>query len=128
MTLNLINDLVPSSFIPHLPIRQLRDLFRYRMKLTQYQTGEKNRYQNCLTWSNLQIASVVSDVCGKSVQAIITSILDNPKPKPDIKKLMSKNMKATDEELTRSIDCDITEEQANKLKVIKSHFDALTLV
>ena len=27
---------------------QLRDLFRYRMKLTQLQVSEKNRYQNCL--------------------------------------------------------------------------------
>ena len=31
------------------------------MKLTQLQVSEKNRYQNCLTWSNLQIASVVSE-------------------------------------------------------------------
>lgn len=55
------HDLVASSFIPPLKIRQLRDLFRYRMKLTQLQVSEKNRYQNCLTWSNVQIASVVSE-------------------------------------------------------------------
>jgi len=120
------HDLVSGSFIPPIAIRQLRDLFRYRMKLTNCQTGEKNRYRNCLTWSNLQIASVVSDVFGKSAQNIITSILDNPKQTPDIEKLMHKSMKASTEQMTRALDCDLSEEQANKLRVIKAHFDALT--
>lgn len=120
------HDLVSGSFIPPLKIRQLRDLFRYRMKLSQLQTSEKNRYQNSLTWSNLQIASVVSDVFGKSAQAIITSILDNPDDKLDIPSLMTKNMKATVGELTFATDCDITPEQADKLRVIKAHFDAIT--
>ncbi len=120
------HDLVSGSFIPPLKIRQLRDLFRYQMKLTQLQTSEKNRYQNVLTWSNLQIASVVSDVFGKSAQSMITSILDNPEEPLDIQVHMKKNMKATVEELTLATDCDITHEQADKLRVIKSHFDAIT--
>ncbi|AYF99866.1 IS110 family transposase [Lactococcus allomyrinae] len=119
------HDLVSGSFIPPLKIRQLRDLFRYRMKLTQLQTSEKNRYQNCLTWSNIQIASVVSDVFGKSAQNIITSILDNPESL-ELEALMDRRMKATVEELTLATDCDITPEQANKLRVIKAHFDAIT--
>lgn len=89
------HDLVASSFIPLLKIRQLRDLFRYRMKLTQLQVDEKNRYQSCLTWSNLQIASVVSDVFGKSAQAIIKSILDKPEEKPDIEQLVRKRKLST---------------------------------
>ncbi|QDR72773.1 IS110 family transposase [Limosilactobacillus reuteri] len=120
------HDLVANSFIPPLKIRQLRDLFRYRMKLSSILTSEKNRYQNCLTWSNLQIASVVSDVFGKSAQEIIQSVLDNPQDKPDIASMMRKNMKASVETLTDSMDGDITPEQANKLRVIKSHFDAVT--
>ena len=40
------------SFIPPPDIRQLRDLMRYRVKLTNMLTGEKNRAQNCLTVSN----------------------------------------------------------------------------
>lgn len=60
------------------------------MKLTSILTSEKNRYQNCLTWSNLQIASVVSDVFGKSAQEMIKSVLDNPQDKPDLAKFMHK--------------------------------------
>lgn len=121
------HDLVASSFIPPLKIRQLRDLFRYRMKLTQLQVSEKNRYQNCLTWSNLQIASVVSDVFGKSAQAIIQSILDNPEDKPNIEQLVHKRMKNKVQDLEIAIEGDVTPEQAEKIRIIKEHYDALAV-
>lgn len=121
------HDLVASSFIPPLKIRQLRDLFRYRMKLTQLQVSEKNRYQNCLTWSNIQIASVVSDVFGKSAQAIIKSILDNPEDKPNIEQLVHKRMKDKIQDLEIAVEGDLTPQQAEKIRVIKAHYDALTI-
>ena len=121
------HDLVASSFIPPLKIRQLRDLFRYRMKLTQLQVSEKNRYQNCLTWSNLQIASVVSDVFGKSAQKIIRSILDDPDEKPNIEQLVHKRMKDKIQDLEIAIEGDLTPEQAEKIRVIKAHYDALAI-
>ena len=40
--------MVKPSFIPPADIRELRDLVRYRFKLTCMITGEKNRAQNCL--------------------------------------------------------------------------------
>lgn len=47
------HDLVSGSFIPPADIRQLRDLVRYRWKLTNFNVGEKNRAQNCLTIYNI---------------------------------------------------------------------------
>ena len=38
----------------------------------------KNRLQNCLTVSNIQLGNVVSDTFGKSAQAILDKILENP--------------------------------------------------
>ena len=70
--------LVPSSFIPPLPIRQIRDLMRYRFKLINVKSSEKNRIQNSLTVSNIMISSVVSDTFGVSSMRIINHILDNP--------------------------------------------------
>ena len=69
--------MVKPSFIPPPDIRQLRDLMRYRMKLTNMLSGEKNRAQNCLTVSNLKLDDVFSDVFGKSSRSIIQHILDN---------------------------------------------------
>ncbi|MBS6267312.1 MAG: IS110 family transposase [Clostridium sp.] len=72
------HDLVSGSFMPPADIRQLRDLMRYRFKLTCFKSSEKNRLQNCLTVSNIQLGNVVSDTFGKSAQAILDKILENP--------------------------------------------------
>ena len=72
------HDLVAGSFMPPADIRQLRDLMRYRFKLTCFRSSEKNRLQNCLTVSNIQLGNVVSDTFGKSAQAILDKLLENP--------------------------------------------------
>jgi len=72
------HDLLNGSFIPPEDIRQLRDLVRYSVKLTNYSTGEKNRAQNCLTVSNIKLDDVFSDVFGKSATAITTQLLKRP--------------------------------------------------
>ena len=41
-------DMIKPSFIPPASIRHLRDLIRYRFKLNNMLSGEKNRAQNCL--------------------------------------------------------------------------------
>ena len=46
------HDLVNGSFIPEKRIRDLREIMRYRFKLVNFRSGEKNRYQNSLTMSN----------------------------------------------------------------------------
>ena len=67
------HDLVAGRFIPPADIRQLRDLVRYRWKLTNFTTGEKKRAQNCLTVSNFKLDDVFSDVFGKTASAITTT-------------------------------------------------------
>lgn len=67
--------LVKPSFMPPEDIRQLRDLMRYRNKFVYNRTGEKNRFQNSLTVSNVQIANILTDVFGKTSQAILKLIL-----------------------------------------------------
>jgi len=122
------HDLVAGSFIPPLDIRQLRDLMRYRIKLTNFNTGEKNRVQNCLTVSNIQLASVVSDVFGKSATAITKHLLENPKDMDfDYKPLLKKSLKAKAEEIGLAIDGEISPEQAEKMKIILSHMDSIKL-
>ena len=62
--------LVKSSFIPDKDIRVLRELTRYRYKLTSMKSSEKNRFQNAFTVCNVALDSVVSDMFGKSAAAI----------------------------------------------------------
>ena len=120
------HDLVAGSFMPPADIRQLRDLMRYRSKLTNFRSSEKNRLQNCLTVSNIQLGNVVSDTFGKSAQAILDKILENPEDTSfDLESLVYKSLKKKIPELRDAIDGYITPEQAGKLKVIKGHFKDL---
>lgn len=122
------HDLVCGSFIPPADIRQLRDLVRYRWKLTNFTIGEKNRAQNCLTVSNIKLDDVFSDVFGKASSAIIGRILENPSEKiTDVSAFRTKHMKASDEQVLAAVDGEMCEEQAEKLRVIRSHMDGLAL-
>ena len=120
------HDLVAGSFMPPTDIRQLRDLMRYRFKLTCFKSSEKNRLQNCLTVSNIQFGNVVSDTFGKSAQAILDKILENPADTSfDLEPLVFRSLKKKLPELYDAIDGYITPQQAGKLKVIKAHYENL---
>lgn len=120
------HDLVAGSFMPPADIRQLRDLMRYRFKLTCFMSSEKNRLQNCLTVSNIQLGNVVSDTFGKSSQKILDKILENPLDISfDVGSLIHSSMKKKLPELELAIDGYITPQQAAKLKIIKQHFEDL---
>jgi transposase len=120
------HDLVAGSFMPPLSIRQLRDLMRYRFKLTNFMSSEKNRLQNSLTVSNIQLGNIVSDTFGKSSMNIINKLLDHPLDTSfEIEPLIHGSMKDKLPELKLAIDGFITPEQAAKLKVIKAHYGDL---
>lgn len=122
------HDLVSGNFIPPADIRQLRDLVRYRKKLTGFTAGEKKRVQNYLTVSNLKLDSVFSDVFVKDSSNIIGHILANPSEKlSDVSAFRTRGMKATDEEILEAVDGNICSEQAEKLRIIRIHMSNLDL-
>ena len=118
--------LVEPSFMPPSDIRQLRDLMRYRNKLVNVRTSEKNRFQNSLTVSNIQIASVVTDVFGKTSQSILKLMLDNPNlTLDDITPLLRKNLKSSPEDILKSINGNFDESQSSKMSVCLKHYDSI---
>ena len=118
-------DMIKPNFIPPPDIRQLRDLMRYRMKLTNMLTGEKNRALNCLTVSNLKLDDVFSDVFGKSSRSIIRYILEHPGEKFDVSPFIDKRCKHPVEEIQAAVDGAISREQAAKLKECLQHIDEI---
>ena len=120
------HDLLNGSFIPPADIRQLRDLVRYHCKLTNYTTGEKNRAQNCLTVSNIKLDDVFSDVFGKAASAITARLLESNE-RFDVRPYLTKNIKATPEEIQAAVDGEMCVNQAEKLRIIRSHMDSLAL-
>jgi transposase len=120
------HDLLRGSFIPPADIRQLRDLVRYLFKLTSYMTGEKNRAQNCLTVSNIKLDDVFSDVFGKAASAITERLLESNEPF-DVRPYLTKNIKASPEEIQSAVDGVMCANQAEKLRIIRSHMESLAL-
>jgi len=67
--------LVRSSFIPPAPIRELRELTRYRKALIQARSSEMNRVQKVLESANIKLGTVVSDVFGASGRAMLRALV-----------------------------------------------------
>ena len=117
--------LVSPSFMPPLEIRQLRDLMRYRFKLLNCRTSEKNRFQNSLTMSNIMISNVVTDTFGKTAQTILKKMLskNDNLTMDELSPLLRKNLKATPQEILESIQGNLTKEQNSKMEICLDHYD-----
>ena len=120
-----MGDMIKPSFIPSPEIRQLRDLIRYRIKLTNMLTGEKNRAQNCLTVSNLKLDDVFSDVFGKSSRSITNHMLDHPGETFDVAPFVDARCQTPLDEIQAAVDGAISSEQAVKLRQCLAHIDEL---
>ena len=119
--------MIKPSLIPPPAIRHLRDLVRYRVKLTNMLTGKKNRAQNCLTVSNLKLDDVFSDVFGKSTRSITEYILEHPGEHFDVAQFVDRRCKTPLSEIQASVDGSVSPEQAVKLRQCLDHIDQLLL-
>jgi len=72
----LEHGLLRGSFVPPVPIRELRDLTRYRAALVQDRTREANRLHKVLTDAGIQLASVASNVLGTSGRAMLAALVE----------------------------------------------------
>ena len=117
--------LVEGSFMPPLQIRQLRDLMRYRYKLMNCRTSEKNRFQNSLTVSNIMISNVVTDTFGKTSQSILQLLLskNDNLTMEEISPVLRKGLKASPQEILDSVQGNLTKEQNSKMKICLQHYD-----
>lgn len=72
----LRHGLIAKSFVPPEAIRELRDLTRYRRKLTEAQAAERNRLQRLLETADVKLASVASDVLGVSGRLMLRALIE----------------------------------------------------
>jgi len=72
----LQHGLLKASFIPSGPQRELRDLTRYRVRLTEEKAREVNRVQKTLEDTNVKLGDVGSSIMGKASRMILQAIAD----------------------------------------------------
>ena len=68
--------LIAKSFVPPPPLRELRELLRYRRKLVESQAAERNRLLKLLETANIKLASVATDVFGVSGRAMLKALIE----------------------------------------------------
>ena len=122
----LLSGLLKSSFVPPEQIRELRDLSRYKTKLTQQAAAEKNRIQRILEDANIKLSSVLSDTTGVVATKLIDGIIAGRK---DLDRLIAENyhgkLKASKELLKKALEGRVTEHHKFMLKQIKANLSHL---
>jgi transposase len=71
----LQHGLLRASFVPPTPIRELRDVTRYRASLAQEINRIANRIQKVLEDANIKLASVATDTLGASGRAMLEAMV-----------------------------------------------------
>ena len=99
----LQHGLLKASFIPSGPQRELRDLTRYRVRLTEEKAREVNRVQKTLEDTNLKLGDVVSDIMGKASRLILQAIADGEPDPGRLAALAVGRVRATQEQLEAAL-------------------------
>jgi len=121
--------LVRSSFIPSKDIRILREYTRYRYKLVNMRSSEKNRFQNAFTVCNIALDSVVSDMFGKSASEITNYLLTDENPNAGhCATMLHRSLKKKAVAVVESIEgFQLTEKQKFRMRQVLHHKEYLDL-
>jgi transposase len=105
----LRHGLLKASFIPSAPQRELRDLTRYRVRLTEEKAREVNRVQKTLEDTNLKLGDVVSDIMGKASRMILHAISEGETDPPRLAAFAVGRVRASQEQLEAALKGHVTD-------------------
>ena len=120
-------DLVRASFIPPKDVRECREIARYRAKLVHVRSSERNRYQDCMTTSNISLASVVSDPLGVTARGVMAQVTsDEGFDEEKVLKLIKGSARRKAGRIVESVrDANLRPDQRFKIDETLRHMDLL---
>jgi len=121
----LLSGLLRGSYIPCRDIRELRDLTRYKTKLTNQVSAEKNRFQKILEDANIKLSTVLSDVFGVTGQKMIAEILKGDYKPEQLLYHIHGRVKAKREDVKEALTGYVTEHHRFMLKTIMSNIERI---
>jgi transposase len=124
----LQHGLIRGSFIPPAPVRELRELTRYRTSLIQERTREVNRIQKVLEDANIKLASVASDPLGPSGRRMIEALLADQLDAPAIADLAKGALRRKRDSLEQALEGRLRSHHRVVLRELLDHLDYLTRV
>ncbi|MBU5445694.1 IS110 family transposase [Paenibacillus sp. MSJ-34] len=118
--------LIQPSFVPPEDIRDLRDLTRYRRKLVQNVTQEKNRIHKILQDANLKLATFITDIFGVSGRALLESIVNGEVlDEHQIRNMVKTQLKRKVPELIQALNGRL---RVHHRRMIKRHLDHIAFL
>jgi len=124
--------LIRKSFVPPKPLRELRDLLRYRRKLVESGSSERNRLLAVLETANIKLASVASDVFGVSGRLMLNALIEGTSTPAEMAKLAKGKLRDKLVELQLALEGSVGEHhrfllamQLRRLKGVEDELDTL---
>jgi transposase len=119
--------LLAGSFVPPEEIRRLRTHTRYRRKLIQLRTAQKERAEKLLEDAHLKLSSVASDIFGVSGRAMLGAIAAGERDPAVLADMALTRMRRKIAQLREALDCSFfTEDHAFILQMMLASIDDLT--
>lgn len=115
----LLSGLLKGSFIPKKPIRELRDLTRYKRKIIEQVASEKNRIQKILEDANIKLSCVVSDMDGTTATKIINAMITGVEDIEELMKFRHGKIQSSKEDLAKALKGNLTTHHKFMLQTIK---------
>lgn len=113
----LCHGLLRSSFVPPQPIRELRDLTRYRRKLVESRSAERNRLLKVLETANIKLASVATDVFGTSGRLMLRALIEGKATPQEMADLAKKKLRSKIPQLELALEGKLEEHHRFLLKL-----------
>jgi len=112
------------SFVPPEDIRRLRTCTRYRRRLTQARTAEKQRAEKLLEDAHLKLSSVISDIHGVSGRAMLAAVIAGERNPRVLAEMARGVMRRKIARLEEALDCSFfTPEHAFVLSMMLENID-----
>ena len=121
----LQHDLVPASFVPPTPIRQLRDLTRTRVRLVEERVAVTNRIQRILEDANIKLASVATDILGSSGRRMLEAMIEGQTDVEQLADLAKTTLRRKIPQLRLALDGSLNEHHRFWLRQMMDHLEFL---
>lgn len=121
----LQHGLLRASFVPPLPIRELRDLTRQRTQLAAEKASAANRIQKVLEDANIKLASVATDVLGVSGRRMLRALIAGQNDAEALAELAQRRLRAKIPQLREALDGRVSDHHRFLLGLHLEHIEQL---
>ena len=118
--------LVRPSFVPPGPIRELRDLTRYRTALTQERTRETQRLHAVLEDAGIKLSCVATDIMGASGRAMLATLIAGQRDPQVLAELARTKLRRKIPALIEALTGRFTDHHALLCRLMLDQIDSIT--